>query len=71
MDQFDQAQEFEERDRQAALARHARLRRTGPSMEVCIDCGEKIPEARRIAIVGCERCVGCEHEHERTGGPRE
>ncbi len=64
MDEFERAQENEERDRQQALARHARQRRSGPSAETCIDCGEAIPEARRIAMVGCVRCVGCEEQRE-------
>lgn len=64
MDEFDRAQESEERDRQLALALHARGRRRGPSAEICIDCGANIPEARRIAMVGCERCVDCAEQLE-------
>lgn len=30
----------------------------------CIECGEQIPEQRRIAIPTCIRCVSCEEIHE-------
>jgi len=33
----------------------------------CIDCGEVIPEARRKAIPGCERCVKCQEIYEGKG----
>lgn len=31
----------------------------------CMDCGETIPEARRLAQPGCLRCVVCQAEYER------
>lgn len=43
----------------------------GPSLEECEDCGEPIPEARRRAVPGVRRCVGCQSEidgRERAGG---
>lgn len=30
------------------------------SAEYCIECGEKIPEARRRAIAGCQYCTQCQ-----------
>jgi phage/conjugal plasmid C-4 type zinc finger TraR family protein len=33
---------------------------TGPSLEACAECGEKIPEARREAIPGVRLCVACQ-----------
>ena len=30
----------------------------------CIDCEEIIPEARRKAVPGCERCVSCQEIYE-------
>jgi phage/conjugal plasmid C-4 type zinc finger TraR family protein len=30
----------------------------------CVDCQEKIPEARRKASPGCCRCIGCQEEFE-------
>ena len=31
---------------------------------VCEDCGGEIPAARRKAVPGCTRCVGCQKEAE-------
>lgn len=36
-----------------------------PSAEECEDCGEEIPEARRLAVPGVQRCVFCQEKHER------
>lgn len=33
----------------------------------CIDCGERIPPARRAAAPGAARCVGCQSAFEKTG----
>lgn len=30
----------------------------------CTDCGEEIPEQRRIAVPGCCRCIACQMSHE-------
>lgn len=48
----------------------ARLSGTGP--HYCIDCDEPIPQARREALRGCERCIDCQTLHETTppGGHR-
>jgi phage/conjugal plasmid C-4 type zinc finger TraR family protein len=43
------------------LRARSRLPR-GESLERCEDCDEKIPEARRKAIPGVRRCVGCQQE---------
>ena len=42
----------------------AKIRR-GPSLEFCDDCGEPIPEARRLAVSGCTMCIECQTFHER------
>ena len=55
---FELAQEREETERQAAI--EARVRYTGESREICIDCEDPIPEWRRQAIPGVERCTDCE-----------
>jgi len=39
---------------------------TGISMEECEDCGEAIPEGRRLAVQGCTRCIHCQTLHERN-----
>ncbi|HLV16249.1 MAG TPA: TraR/DksA C4-type zinc finger protein [Pseudomonas sp.] len=36
------------------------MRYTGESREICIDCEDPIPEGRRQAIPGVERCTDCE-----------
>lgn len=38
---------------------------TGPSATVCYDCGDVIPQARRIAQVGCKFCVSCQGYHDK------
>ncbi|MBS0373954.1 MAG: DksA/TraR family C4-type zinc finger protein [Proteobacteria bacterium] len=35
---------------------------TGPSAASCDDCGEAIPEARRLAMPGVRLCVACQAE---------
>ena len=34
----------------------------GQSARYCIDCDDPIPEARRQAYQGCQRCVQCEED---------
>ena len=36
----------------------------GESLEFCEECEEKIPEARRKAIVGVKLCVTCQSEQD-------
>lgn len=45
-----------EQRREQALAQIPRY--TGISAEEC-ECGEEIPEGRRLAIPGVQLCVGC------------
>ena len=42
----------------AARVHAARISGTGP--HYCIDCDDPIPQARREAIRGCERCTDCQ-----------
>ncbi|HCF2340909.1 TraR/DksA C4-type zinc finger protein [Pseudomonas paraeruginosa] len=35
------------------------------SAEECQDCSEPIPQARRQAVPGCNRCIDCQARHER------
>lgn len=37
----------------------------GESLEFCEECGEKIPEGRRLALPGVRLCVPCQTELER------
>jgi phage/conjugal plasmid C-4 type zinc finger TraR family protein len=32
-----------------------------PSLIECEDCGEEIPQARREAVPGVKRCIGCQN----------
>ena len=38
---------------------------TGPSADECEDCGDEIPENRKIAVPGCSRCIHCQSVFER------
>ncbi|MBT9571083.1 MAG: TraR/DksA C4-type zinc finger protein [Pseudomonas umsongensis] len=52
----DEADEVIEQIRERALAQIHRY--TGISATEC-ECGEEIPEGRRVAIPGVKLCVGC------------
>jgi phage/conjugal plasmid C-4 type zinc finger TraR family protein len=69
-DEFDQAQQREEADRQDALDRVLadRRRMDAKGAVDCIDCGDEIPKARRRVVPGARRCVQCQSAHERAGG---
>jgi RNA polymerase-binding transcription factor DksA len=49
------------RDVQRALEAQAQM----VSETECIDCGDEIPEQRRISIRGVQRCVHCQTLFER------
>ena len=36
----------------------------GPSSKVCLDCGDPIPENRRLASPGCRFCITCQPFHD-------
>lgn len=65
MDDADFAAEAEETFRALALAQVARHAPRGVSAFHCADCGDEIPEARRLAVPGCERCAECQALAER------
>lgn len=64
MDEADRAQLSSDMHLAAALSRH-RPRPDTPTALECEGCGEAIPEARRLAVPGCERCVDCQERLER------
>lgn len=70
MDNADIANDLVQERMDRALA--ARQPAKGASVEVCEDCGDLIPLARRQALIGtgCQRCVECQQLHERLGGGR-
>lgn len=47
-----------------ALDRVRQALPTGESAEYCDECGEPIPEARRVAVPGVQHCIGCQSELE-------
>jgi phage/conjugal plasmid C-4 type zinc finger TraR family protein len=60
VDQFDLAQELDARYREQALTARQRVATfAADSRTNCLDCGDKIPEARRRALPGCIRCTLC------------
>jgi phage/conjugal plasmid C-4 type zinc finger TraR family protein len=34
------------------------------SFEYCVDCDDAIPQARRLAVPGCEACIDCQQVRE-------
>ena len=56
--QFEQAQRLQEDQLLQAIA--SRVQYQGESAEYCDDCGVPIPQARRQAVPGCQRCVDCQ-----------
>ena len=58
MDIVDNASELEELHRNAALSR-TRMHINSASATHCRECEEALPEARRIAIPGCQLCASC------------
>lgn len=44
----------------AEVQKRLALQRQQPSLTECDECGDEIPEARRLAIPGVTRCVHCQ-----------
>lgn len=70
MDIFDQAQEADAQFNRMSIDAIKRLAASQryESSYLCGWCGEAIPEARRLAVPGCELCARCQGEKERLGG---
>lgn len=66
MDFCDRGQQSEAYHRQQSLdkIRGAVGGSAAVSELVCRDCGDEIPEIRRVAVPGCTRCVSCQQEME-------
>ncbi|WP_432719863.1 TraR/DksA C4-type zinc finger protein [Jeongeupia wiesaeckerbachi] len=62
-DVFDRASDLEQHQRDLAIAA-ARTQPAGASRLGCADCGESIPEQRRIKVAGCTRCIDCQQRFE-------
>ncbi len=50
-------------ERDAGLAR-VRAQLMGQGADECVDCGDPIPEARRLALPSARRCAGCQTSFE-------
>lgn len=55
---IDQANELAERRLEMTI-QNMRINHNAVSATHCRDCGEEIPERRREAVAGCQRCVSC------------
>jgi phage/conjugal plasmid C-4 type zinc finger TraR family protein len=65
MDDIDKAQQHIEKELENAIrAARGVMPADTRSAEVCEECGEPIPEARRDAISGCRLCAWCASEVE-------
>lgn len=49
----------------AEKRREMELQALSPSLENCEECGDDIPEARRLAVPGCKLCIHCKQVAER------
>ncbi|WP_220710500.1 TraR/DksA family transcriptional regulator [Enterobacter cancerogenus] len=58
-DIIDQANELIEHRLQLAIQKH-RIDQNAVSAEHFSECGEDIPEARRVAMPGCKTCASCQ-----------
>lgn len=71
MDEGEVAADYQAKLNAAGLADHrAKMSRqlATPSLEICEDCEDEIPEERRKKQPGCTRCVACQSLHERLRG---
>ncbi|XXQ69028.1 TraR/DksA C4-type zinc finger protein [Neisseriaceae bacterium B1] len=66
-DFIDQACEAEGIFLEEALAKFRQPETVRESALHCWECGEPIPEARRLAMRGCTLCVFCQEESEKHG----
>lgn len=61
---IERAEEFERRQRDAAVQR-IRNNLVGLGETFCLGCGDKIEDARRMALPSAKRCVDCQSKAER------
>lgn len=60
---IERAEELERLQRDAAV-RRIRNNLVGLGEDFCITCGERIEEARRLALPSAKRCVDCQSAKE-------
>ena len=61
---LERAEAFERLEKDSAVAR-IRHNLNGLGEEFCITCGERIEEARRMALPSARRCIDCQTALER------
>ena len=66
---IDQANELAERRLEMTI-QNMRINHAAVSAACCRDRGEEIPERRREAVAGCQRCADCQEEEELRGKHR-
>lgn len=59
MELIDQANALVELNTEQAI-KAIRSKNTGESATHCESCGDEIPQARRVAVRGCQTCAGCQ-----------
>lgn len=62
MDELDRASELEQKQTQMALTKHFQANKSKLVISAihCENCDDVIPEARRLAIQGCQYCIHCQ-----------
>lgn len=69
-DEMDRVQELSLELVADALKAHNWNKPTGASLKSCCVCDSDIPEARRLAVPGCCKCIVCQMEFESMHGRR-
>nr|WP_321466767.1 TraR/DksA C4-type zinc finger protein [uncultured Desulfobulbus sp.] len=65
MDEVDYAQDRQEKELRRLITAQAYALPQGESAKTCLECGELIPEERRLAMRGCRFCLRCQEQLER------
>lgn len=60
---IDAAQDYIDKFTQAGVDR-CRINHNAVSATHCSDCGDDIPELRRLKVPGCQRCASCQGDFE-------
>ena len=67
--QYEQAEKLQQAQIDAGISRIQRYE--GESLSECAECGDEIPEGRRVAVPGVQHCVQCaEHLSVKKNGVR-
>ena len=62
MDDLDRASALEIKHTQMALSSHLKANQSKLVVSAvnCVECGDLIPEARRLVVQGCQHCIYCQ-----------